>query len=74
MQKYGYKLAIDLVSKYIATGKIYGNDKGVNIRADEMLKRLSHACEDVFKADKDTDKDRVKSKPASQPQEGEKKC
>lgn len=58
--RYGFKLATDLLAKHAATGKIYKNDVPEDISIDDMKKRLCNAAEEIFKADKDVQKDRAK--------------
>jgi hypothetical protein len=53
MERYGFRIGTDLISKQVATGKLYGSDSAVDIPLDDMIKRLSHAAEDIFKADRD---------------------
>jgi hypothetical protein len=76
MERYGFKLATDLLSKHVATGKIYGSDIPCDVQPDDMIKRLSNAAEDIFKEDRHVQKDRVKAvkegKVEAPPKEGRK--
>lgn len=73
MEKYGFKIATDLLSKYVATGKIYKDDVPALVPTEEKIKRMSSAVEDVFKADRDLVKDHAKAVKEGKVEEG-KKC
>jgi len=40
MQKFGYKIANDLLEKFIASGKIYGNQIAIRMKKAEKLEKL----------------------------------
>lgn len=73
MEKYGFKIATDLLSKYVATGKVYKDDVPALVTTEEKIKRMSSAVEDIFKSDRDLVKEHAKAIKEGKV-EGGKKC
>lgn len=62
MQRYGYKIATDVISKHVATGQIYKKGEVIcRIKSTDLIKRLCNAGNDVLKEDIKTQNERAKA-------------